>query len=399
MTIAIIGAGPAGLRAAEVLSGAGLKVDVFDRMPSLGRKFLMAGRGGLNLTHSEQASSFVQKYGQAADWVRPMLEAFPPEVVQIWADGLGQETFVGSSGRVFPKAMKASPLLRAWIARLTAQGVSFHTSHSWTGWTDDGALSFTTAAGPVTIEAEATLLAMGGASWPRLGSDGGWVSILQAQGVAITPLQAANMGFKVAWSSLFRDRFAGQPLKAVGVRFGDRQVRGELMITSAGLEGGALYALSADLRRAIEAEGTATIEIDLKPSRTRDDLTARLHATRPGESLANRLRKAAGLSPAAANLLREAKGVDLVHDLPGVIKRLPILLTGAQGLDRAISTAGGVALDQVGPDLQLLARPGVYLAGEMLDWEAPTGGYLLQGCLASGDWAARAMVAAQAVSG
>ena len=399
MTIAIIGAGPAGLRAAEVLSGAGLKVDVFDRMPSLGRKFLMAGRGGLNLTHSEQASSFVQKYGQAADWVRPMLEAFPPEVVQIWADGLGQETFVGSSGRVFPKAMKASPLLRAWIARLTAQGVSFHTGHSWTGWTGEGALSFTTAAGPVTIEAEATLLAMGGASWPRLGSDGGWVSILQAQGVAITPLQAANMGFKVAWSSLFRDRFAGQPLKAVGVRFGDRQVRGELMITSAGLEGGALYALSADLRRAIEAEGSATIEIDLKPSRTRDDLTARLHATRPGESLANRLRKAAGLSPAAANLLREAKGVDLVHDLPGVIKRLPILLTGAQGLDRAISTAGGVALDQVGPDLQLLARPGVYLAGEMLDWEAPTGGYLLQGCLASGDWAARAMVAAQAVSG
>jgi uncharacterized flavoprotein (TIGR03862 family) len=400
MTIAIIGAGPAGLRAAEVLSGAGLKVDVFDRMPSLGRKFLMAGRGGLNLTHSEQASSFVQKYGPAADWMRPMLEAFPPEVVQIWADGLGQETFVGSSGRVFPKAMKASPLLRAWLARLTAQGVSFHTGHSWTGWTADGALSFETASGPVRVTPEATLLAMGGASWPRLGSDGGWVSILEGQGVEIAPLQPANMGFKLDWSPIFRDRFAGQPLKAVAVRFADRQVRGELMITAAGLEGGALYALSADLRRTIETEGSATIEIDLKPSRTRDDLTARLHATRPGESLANRLRKAAGLSPAAANLLREAKGVDLVHDLPGVIKRLPLVLTGIQGLDRAISTAGGVKLDQVGPDLQLLARPGVYLAGEMLDWEAPTGGYLLQGCLASGDWAARAMVAAQAaVSG
>jgi uncharacterized flavoprotein (TIGR03862 family) len=223
MTIAIIGAGPAGLRAAEVLSGAGLKVDVFDRMPSLGRKFLMAGRGGLNLTHSEQAGSFVQKYGPAADWMRPMLEAFPPEVVQIWADGLGQETFVGSSGRVFPKAMKASPLLRAWLARLTAQGVSFHTGHSWTGWTDEGALSFETARGPVRVTPEATLLAMGGASWPRLGSDGGWVSILQEQGVEIAPLQPANMGFKLDWSPIFRDRFAGQPLKAVAVRFAERQ--------------------------------------------------------------------------------------------------------------------------------------------------------------------------------
>ena len=363
-------------------------------MPSVGRKFLMAGRGGLNLTHSQAFEGFVGRYGEAAARLRPMLEAFPPSALVAWAEGLGQPTFVGSSGRVFPKALKASPLLRAWLARLATAGVEVRTRHEWLGWTADGALRFRTTAGETTVTADATLLALGGASWPRLGADGGWTAILAGVGVPTTPLRPANMGFDIAWSPVMA-RFAGQPLKGVALRFDGQTVRGEAMVTARGLEGGALYALSAPLRDAIAASGAATLEIDLRPDASHADLAARLAPPRGGQSLANHLRKALRLSPLETNLLREAHGKALPADpaaLAAVIKAAPFALTGVQPLARAISTAGGVALDSVDDDLMLRARPGVFVAGEMLDWEAPTGGYLLQACFATGLTAAQGVL-------
>jgi uncharacterized flavoprotein (TIGR03862 family) len=392
-TIAIIGAGPAGLMAAEILSAAGLKVTVYDRMPSVARKLLIAGRGGLNLTHSEPLDRFKARYGAAAPRLAPVIDAFPPQALIDWAEALGQPTFVGSSGRVFPKTLKASPLLRAWLARLQAQGVQIKTRHDWQGWTKTGDLVF---ANDATAKADATILALGGASWPRLGSNGAWVEILTKRGVPITPLRPANMGFTVAWSDPFR-RFEGEPLKGIAVTFNGRTVRGEAMITKTGIEGGALYALSADLREGIAAQGAATPTIDLRPDVTHADLAAKLARPRASDSLSNFLRKTISLAPVGINLLRETHGT-LAADVPTLarqIKSAPLKLTGTQPIDRAISTAGGIKLDALDEDLMLRAMPNVYAVGEMLDWEAPTGGYLLQATFATGAQAARAIVRKQ----
>jgi uncharacterized flavoprotein (TIGR03862 family) len=389
--VAVIGGGPAGLMAAEVLSAAGRSVAVFEKMPTLGRKFLMAGRGGLNLTHSEDFERFAGRYGAASATLRLMLEAFPPSALVDWAEGLGQATFVGSSGRVFPKALKASPLLRAWLARLEGQGVSLRTRTEWRGWTADGGLEFLTPDGVEIVRPRAVILALGGASWAKLGSDGAWAPLLEARGAAVAPFAAANSGFDVAWSAVFKDRFAGEPLKNIGLRLGQVTARGDAMIAGYGLEGGAIYALGAAPREAIAADGRAVVEIDLRPDLSVEILAARLSKPRNGQSLANVLRKAAHLSPVEVNLLREAHGLDLPAEpfaLAAAIKAAPIALTGVQPLDRAISSAGGLSFDAL-DGLALKAAPGVFVAGEMLDWEAPTGGYLLQACFATGVAAAR----------
>lgn len=392
--VAIIGAGPAALIAAEGLAQAGCRVSLFERMASPARKFLIAGRGGLNLTHSEARAPFLARYGDAADWLAPMLDAFPPARLRDWAEGLGEPTFVGSSGRVFPRSFKASPLLRAWLARLDRLGVTLNRNHLWRGWSEAGALRFATPTGEVEVVADAVLLALGGASWPRLGSDGGWVEILSGQGVEVAPLRPANSGARIAWSEPFRTRFAGAPLKRIALSLGTRRVRGEAMIDTAGLEGGAVYALSAALREAIAAEGRATLLVDLRPDMSEAALAARLAAARKGESLANRLRKAAGLSPAAAGLLREAGPLSPEPAaLAARIKAVPLNVAAMAGLERAISTAGGVRRDMVDDWLMLRARPGVFVAGEMLDWEAPTGGYLLQASFATGHAAACGVLA------
>lgn len=388
--VAIIGGGPAGLFAAERLAAAGCAVTVYEQMPSVGRKFLMAGRGGLNLTHSEDFEAFAARYSEAAPWLRPSLEAFPPSALIAWAEGLGQPTFVGSSGRVFPRALKASPLLRAWLARLSDLGVEVRTRTQWLGWTDDGALRFQSPEGETTVRPDATVLALGGASWPRLGSDGAWTAWLPD----VAPFRPANMGFDVAWSPVMRG-FAGQPLKGVALTFGDRTVRGEAMVAGYGLEGGVFYALSAPLRDTIEADGSATVRFDLRPDMTADDLAGRLSRARGGQSLSNQLRKALKLSPVEINLLREAHGKDLPAApaaLAAAIKSAPIRLTGVQGLARAISSAGGVLRGAVDERLMLKARPGVFVAGEMLDWEAPTGGYLLQATFATAAAAAQGVL-------
>ena len=394
-TVAVIGGGPAGLMAAEVLSAAGVAVTVYDRMPSVGRKFLMAGRGGLNLTHSEDMEAFLARYGVAQPKLRPLIEAFTPSALVAWAEGLGQETHVGSSGRVFPKSHKASPLLRAWLGRLQAQGVEVLTRHDWLGWDADGALRFATPDGEVAARPDAAILALGGASWPKLGSTGDWADLLAKDGLAVTPLRPANVGFDVAWSEVFRERFHGQPLKNVGVSFEGQTARGDAMVTREGIEGGAIYALSAPLRDGIAAAGSALLEIDLRPDQSVGQLTARLAVPRGGQSMTNYLRKAAHLSPVEINLLREAHGVELALTAGGLaraIKAAPIRLTGVRPIARAISTAGGVAFSEVDDDLMLSARPGVFLAGEMLDWEAPTGGYLLQACFATGVAAANGVL-------
>ena len=385
--VAVIGAGPAGLMAAERLAGAGVRVTVHERMPSVARKFLMAGRGGLNLTHSEPLEAFLKRYGDEPREVARWIDAFSPAELIAWAEGLGQPTFVGSSGRVFPRAMKASPLLRAWLERLQATGVEVRTRSRWTGWRD-GALVLQTPEGERLEQADAVVLALGGASWPRLGSDGAWRPWLEAAGVEVAPFRPANAGFDVAWSDAFKLRFAGRPLKAA-FSFGGRTVRGEAVISTYGIEGGAIYALSAALRDAIEADGAAVLTVDLKPDLSLGRLTERLQRPRGKASLSNHLRKAAGLDPLAIGLMREAgdppaQGAALAER----VKATPLRLLAMQGLDRAISSAGGVRLDQLDENLMLRRRPGVFVAGEMLDWEAPTGGYLLQASFASGAVAA-----------
>jgi uncharacterized flavoprotein (TIGR03862 family) len=385
-TITIIGAGPAGLIAAEILAPHAA-VTVYDRMPSAGRKLLMAGRGGLNLTHSQAMPGFLDRYGMSAPALAAAIEAFPPQALIAWAEGLGQEVFTGSSGRVFPRAMKSSPLLRAWLARLAGLGVQFRLRQNWQGWNAEGALLFESGD---AVMPDATLLALGGASWPRLGSNGAWSRHFPAAELA--PFAPANMGFYVAWSEMFRARHAGTPLKRVGIRHGDRAVPGEAMITATGIEGGAIYALSAPIRDAIAANGVAHIEIDLRPDLSLDALRARLPAARGGQSLSNFLRARAGLAPVAIGLVQEALHAGDHPDLALLIKSLPLRLDAPAGLARAISTAGGLRLDAIDANFMLTSRPGVFVAGEMLDWEAPTGGYLLQACMSTGHAAARGIL-------
>ncbi|MHC1943216.1 TIGR03862 family flavoprotein [Bradyrhizobium sp. UFLA06-06] len=391
MTVAVVGAGPAGLMAAEVLAQGGAQVTVYDAMPSAGRKFLMAGRGGLNLTHSEPLPDFLARYREALPRLKAAVEAFPPDALRAWSEALGQPTFVGSSGRVFPVAFKASPLLRAWLRRLDAAGVQFAFRHRWVGWDARGALLFETPDGPRVVKADATVLALGGASWPRLGSDGAWADILAAKGVAVAPIKPANSGFTVAWSDIFRDRFEGQPLKGVALTIGPHTVRGEAIVTRAGIEGGAIYALSAELREAVLAKGTATLTVALRPDAARDELVERLSAPKGKQSLSNFLRKAAQLSPVGIGLLQEAAvaaGRSLAAvppaELAELINAVPIKVSGVAPIVRAISSAGGIRLDELDAHFMLRRLPGVFAAGEMLDWEAPTGGYLLQASFATG---------------
>jgi len=382
------------------MSATGLRVDVFDAMPSVGRKFLLAGRGGLNLTHSEAPELFLSRYGARRTQVGAWLAGFGPQQLRDWAQGLGVETFVGSSGRVFPQEMKAAPLLRAWLHRLRGAGVAFHARHRWLGWDTDGALRFATPAGESKVGADATVLALGGGSWARLGSDGAWVPLLLARGVAVQPLRPANCGFDVAWSEHLRQRFAGQPVKAVRAAFvapdGSRIEReGEFLVTEHGVEGSLIYALSAPLRDGIEATGSATLQLDLAPGRTLQRLTDDLAQGRGRDSLANHLRRRAGIDGVKSALLHEfATGEDLASPtrLAAIIKALPLHLVAPRPLDEAISSAGGVDFAAVDDHLMLRALPGTFCAGEMLDWEAPTGGYLLTACFASGRAAGRGVL-------
>lgn len=397
--VCIIGAGPAGLMAAETLAAAGLSVQVFERKPVPARKFLMAGRGGLNLTHSEPLEDFLERYGSGRALVEQAIRDFTPDTLRDWCAALGEETFVGSSGRIFPKSFKASPLLRAWQARLVGMGVTFHFSHHWQGWDAQGGVVFDTPDGPRSFAAPAALLlALGGASWPRLGADGTWQPLLTARDVDIAPFRAANCGFQVAWSPYFIEKAAGQPLKPMALSFGGHRIEGEAVITAQGIEGGGIYALSAPLRDAIESGGYATLTLDLRPGLDLKTLTRKLGAPRSAKSLGTWLRSAGGLSPLAATLLREpsAGGDDLSSLAPEAlaarIKALPLRLDEPFDIARAISSAGGIraaALD----GYRLLAMPDVYAAGEMLDWEAPTGGYLLQASFATGVAAARQILA------
>ena len=386
--IAIIGGGPAGLIAAEQLAAVdGLEVAVFDAMPSVGRKFLMAGKGGMNITHAEPLADFVGRYGARQDVIAPLLDRFGPQQLRDWIQDLGIATFVGTSGRVFPTEMKAAPLLRAWLHRLRQSGVQFHVRHRWLGWADDGALRFATPAGEKQLVADATILALGGGSWASLGSDGAWVPLLAARGVDIVPLKPANCGFDVAWSTHFAERFAGQPVKPVIGSVAGRRQQGEFNITVTGVEGGLIYALSAPLREALETEGHAVLHLDLAPGKTLERLTADLSRPRGRDSLANHLRRRAGIEGVKAGLLRELlpfETLTATGQLAAAIKHLPLPVTATRPLDEAISTAGGVAFSALDENLMLRDLPGVFCAGEMLDWEAPTGGYLLTACFATG---------------
>jgi hypothetical protein len=386
--VAIIGAGPAGLMAAEQLVAVdGQKVLIFDAMLSPGRKFLMAGKGGMNITHVEPLPEFIGRYGSRQAALAPLLKRFGPQQLREWIHGLGIETFVGTSGRVFPTEMKAAPLLRAWLHRLRQQGVQLHVRHRWLGWADDGALRFATPEGEKTVAADATILALGGGSWAKLGSDGAWVPLLAARGIPVAPLKPANCGFDVAWSAHFSERYAGQPVKPVIASVAGRRKQGEFNITASGIEGGLIYALSAPLRDALETTGHATLHLDLAPGKTLERLTADLARPRGRDSLANHLRRRAGIEGVKAGLLRELLpflASTATDELAAAIKHLPLPVTATRPLDEAISTAGGVAFEALDESLMLRDLSGVFCAGEMLDWEAPTGGYLLTACFATG---------------
>nr|WP_256387710.1 TIGR03862 family flavoprotein [Polaromonas sp. AER18D-145] len=433
--VAIIGGGPAGLMAAEVLAGAGaaLSVQVYDAMPSVGRKFLLAGKGGLNLTHSEAAEPFLSRYGERSAQLQPLLAAFGPAELRAWAQALGVETFVGSSGRVFPQDMKAAPLLRAWLQRLRAAGVKFSMRHRWLGWTDDGSLTFSTPGGPVQVQADAVVLALGGGSWARLGSDGAWVPLLAARGVAVVPLQPSNCGFDVAarpdspaqlaeavadagetrreffkeligqsparqagWTEHFSSRFAGQPFKSVAIHLTDSHGRsfhrkGEFVATATGVEGSLIYAASPLLRDEIALKGSATFLLDLLPDKSPEQVLVEVRHPRGSRSLSSHLKSRLNLDGIKAAMLYELLGKDAISDpvqLAHAIKALPVRLVAARPIDEAISSAGGVRFDAMDGQLHLQTLQGVaqpvFCAGEMLDWEAPTGGYLLSACFASG---------------
>jgi uncharacterized flavoprotein (TIGR03862 family) len=393
--VAVIGGGPAGLMAAEVLAASGLQVDVYERMPTMGRKLLMAGRGGLNITHAEPDPAFTSRYRERAAEVGHWLQCFGAAQVRAWVEQLGFPTFVGSSGKVFPVSMKAAPLLRAWLARLRAAGVGLHVRHRWLGWSPDGSLRFATLDGERSVVADATILALGGGSWSRLGSDGAWCTPLADAGVAIAPLQPANCGFEIDWSEHVRERFAGEPLKAVRIAFEDangvtHSRAGECLVTRAGLQGPLIYALSAPLREALH-DGPIDIHLDLMPDRDEADIVERLSRPRGSRSLSAHWQRTLGLKGVKAALLRDNLshvGLDDPRQVAGRLKRLPLTVHRPRPIDEAISTAGGVRFEGLSPDLMLAARPGVFCAGEMLDWEAPTGGYLLTACLASGRVAA-----------
>ena len=395
--VAIIGGGPAGLMAAEVLGQAGVNVDLYDAMPSVGRKFLLAGVGGMNITHAEDYAAFVSRYGERAGDLRPLLDAFSPDSLREWIHGLGIDTFVGSSGRVFPSDMKAAPLLRAWLKRLRESGVQLHTRQRWLGWDEHGALRIAGPQGETQVEADATLLALGGGSWARLGSDGAWVPLLQNRGIAIAPLQPANCGFEVAgWSEHLREKFAGAPLKTVSLALpGEAPRKGEFVLTATGIEGSLVYALSAPIRNTINRDGAATVLLDLLPDRTLTQIASALARPRGSQSMAKHLHRQLKLDGVKAALLREltdATTFQAPQALAAAIKALPIRLVRPRPLDEAISSAGGVPFEELDEDLMLRRLPGVFCAGEMLDWEAPTGGYLLTACFASGRAAADGML-------
>jgi len=393
-TAAVIGGGPAGLMAAEMLAQGGVQVDVYDAMPSVGRKFLLAGVGGMNITHSEPFESFVSRYGARAETIKPLLEVYPPAALCEWIHRLGVETFVGSSGRVFPKDMKAAPLLRAWLHRLREAGVRFHVRHRWLGWNDAGGLRFAAPGGEAVVKADAVVLALGGGSWAKLGSDGAWVPLLAQRGVEVASLLPSNCGFDVAngWSEHLRSRFAGQPLKTVALRFTDaagltHERRGELMLSDTGVEGSLVYALSAPLRDTIAAQGSVTVQLDLAPDKTLEGVIAEVAHPRGARSLSSHLQSRAGIKGVKMALLREILSPEQLNDpvtLANAIKSLPLTLAAPRPLDEAISSAGGVRFEALDPHLMLRDLPGVFCTGEMLDWEAPTGGYLLTACFASG---------------
>ena len=395
--VAVIGGGPAGLMAAEVLGQAGVNVDLYDAMPSVGRKFLLAGVGGMNITHAEDYADFVSRYGERADDLRPLLDALSPDALREWIHGLGIDTFVGSSGRVFPTDMKAAPLLRAWLKRLRECGVQLHTRQRWLGWDEHGALRIAGPQGETRVEADATLLALGGGSWARLGSDGAWVPLLHDRGIAIAPLQPANCGFEVAgWSEHLREKFAGAPLKTVSLALpGEAPRKGEFVLTATGLEGSLVYALSARIREAINRDGAATVLLDLLPDRSQAQIADALARPRGSQSMAKHLHRQLKLDGVKAGLLRELSDAATFQDpqaLAAAIKALPIRLLRPRPLDEAISSAGGVPFEALDANLMLRQLPGVFCAGEMLDWEAPTGGYLLTACFASGRAAAEGML-------
>ncbi len=407
MQIVIVGGGPAGLMAAETARAAGARVELYDAMPTIGRKFLLAGKGGLNLTHSEPLESFLSRYGACRAQIAPLLDAFGPDALRAWAKGLGIETIVGTSGRVFPADFKAAPLLRAWLRRLRKGGVTFHVRHRWLGWDEQGALRFAAPQGLRSVRADAVILALGGGSWPKLGSNGAWVPLLAERGVGIAPLRPANCGFDVGrgnaggesdtsgqkgWSDHFRAKFAGSPVKSVTVTVRDtagaeRRQKGDCVITETGLEGGVIYALSACLRDEIEARGTATLLLDLAPDRDHARLTRDLSKPRGKLTIARHLRRQTGIGGVKAGLLREVLPNEAFAQparLVDAIKALPLTLVAPRPLEEAISTAGGVVFEALDDRLMLRALPGVFCAGEMLDWEAPTGGYLLTACFTTG---------------
>lgn len=391
-SVAIIGGGPAGLMAAEVLSQGNVQVDLYDAMPSVGRKFLLAGKGGMNITHAEPMDAFLSRYGARQPQIAPLLDVFGPEVLRQWVHDLGVATFVGSSGRVFPSDMKAAPLLRAWLQRLRAAGVRFHMRQRWRGWDDAGALRFAGADGDTLIKPDAVLLALGGGSWARLGSDGAWLPLLAERGVDVVPLQPSNCGFDCVWSAHFSSRYAGAALSPVALGFADgnaavQRKKGQFVITENGVEGSLIYAFSAPIRDAMAAHGSATITLDLAPDWTPERVAAEIARPRGSRSIASHLQSRLNITGVKSGLLRElVSKADFANPaiLAARIKALPLTLNASRPLDEAISSAGGVRFDALGPDLMLRALPGVFCAGEMLDWEAPTGGYLLTGCFASG---------------
>ena len=401
MKVVIIGGGPAGLMAAEAAVEGGARVELYDAMPSVGRKFLVAGKGGLNLTHSEPLETFLSRYGARRKQIEPLIQQFGQEALRAWVQAFGITTFVGTSGRVFPRDLKAAPLLRAWLHRLRKAGVQFHVRHRWAGWDERGTLKFSTPKGNLAVQTDAVILALGGGSWPKLGSDGSWVSLLAERGVPIAPLRPANCGFDVLWTTHLRTKFAGHPVKSVAVTVktsmgGELRHHGECVITESGVEGGLIYAVSATLRDEIQAKGSAVLCLDLAPDRDLPRLVADLSRPRGKRTMATHLQRQAGIAGVKSALLHEVLGKEdfaVPSRLAAAIKSLPLKLIAPRPLEEAISTAGGVAFEALDGRLMIRSLPGLFCAGEMLDWEAPTGGYLLTACFATGRTAGAGAVA------